>query len=221
MMHKLRVGTAAAAAVLGCFLFTSVARAQPGQPPPPPPPSGGGGGYYGPPPPQSAFFHRRGLAIGFGFGVGGMEAESGPIECLNCDYEPAAFAYDFHVGGMINPRLAILFEIWGSGQQLDADGTMLLMQNLMMVAAQYWLTPQLWIKGGVGAAHLTVSYDDGYEADSESIDDGAGIMGAIGYEVVSGRKFAIDLQLRIGTGTYDGINDQITAGAFSVGFNWF
>ena len=38
-MRKLRVGTAAAAAVLGCFLFTSVAQAQPGQPPPPPPPS--------------------------------------------------------------------------------------------------------------------------------------------------------------------------------------
>ena len=224
MMRTLRLGSAVAAGALVCSLLSSLAQAQPGGPPPPPPPSGAGGGYYGPPPAQEsgAFFNRRGLAIGFGFGVGGMSAESGPIECVGCDYEPAAVGVDFHIGAMINPRFALLFEVWGTGQAVDADGRTVLVQTMAMAALQYWLTPQLWLKGGLGAAQLSYSFDDGYgETDSAEIDSGGAIMGAVGYEIMSGRKFAIDLQLRVGSGTYEGISDQINAGTLSVGFNWF
>ena len=223
-MRTLRLGTAVAAGGLVCFLVSSLAQAQPGEPPPPPPPSGAGGGYYGPPPAENpgGFFNRRGLAIGFGFGIGGMSTDSGPIECYDCDYEPAAVGVDFHVGAMLNPRLALLFEIWGTGQAVEASGRTMLMQTMVMGAIQYWLTPQLWIKGGLGGASLTYSIDDpDYGSDSQEIDSGGAVMGAIGYEIMSGRKFAIDLQLRGGVGTYEGINDRIKSGALSVGFNWF
>ncbi len=175
------------------------------------------------------FHRRRGLAIGFGFGIGGMQSENGPIRCDGCDYDPIAGGFDFHVGGMLNPRLALLFEVWGTGQQLDAVGANTLMQTMVMVAAQYWVTPQLWIKGGIGAANLSISSDDGF-GDTNSIDIGAGaaLMGAVGYEVMSSRKFSMDLQFRLGAGTYQddgnggvGINDQITTGMFGVGFNWY
>jgi hypothetical protein len=217
MMRALRLAPAMVAGALLCSLVSS-AQAQPGGPPPPPPPSGG---YYGPPPVENAggFFNRRGLAIGFGFGIGGMSAESGPIECTGCDYEPAAGGVDFHIGAMINPRLALLFEVWGTGQAVDAEGRTVLVQTMLMGAIQYWLTPQLWLKGGLGASQLSYSIDDGYETNSSEIDSGGGVMGAIGYEVMSGRKFAIDLQLRVGRGTYERISEQ--AGTFSVGFNWF
>lgn len=151
-----------------------------------------------------------------------MSAESGPIDCLGCDYEPAAAGFNFHIGGMVNPRLAILFEVWGTGQQVTASGDEVLMQTMAMVALQYWLTPQLWIKGGIGGAHLSLSVDDGFgDSDSLEIDDGGAVMGAIGYELMSTRKFAIDLQLRLGSGTYDGIDDQIHSGMVQIGFNWF
>lgn len=214
--------TAAVAAMATSLFAPSTAHAQPGAPPPPPPPGGGGGYYATPPPPIHApYWQRRGLTIGFGFGVGGMSAESGPIECAGCDYDPAAGGFDFHIGGMISPRLALVFEIWGTAQALESSGRTMLVQTMAMVGLQYWLTRQLWIKGGVGAANLSVSYDDGRGGDSEDIDTGGAIMGAIGYEIMSSRRFAIDLQLRVGSGTYSGIDDQINAATFGVGFNWF
>ena len=234
-MRKLRLTSALVAALAASFVLTQVSTAQPGGEPPPPPPANGNGyggqGYYSTPPAQTGkpFHRRRGLSIGFGFGIGGMESENGPIRCDACDYDPIAGSFDFHVGGMINPRLALLFEVWGSGQQLDAQATETLVQVMWMFGAQYWVTPQLWLKGGIGAASLSISVDDGFGG-SEAIDigEGAAIMGAIGYEVMSTRKFAVDLQFRVGAGTYQddgdggiGLNDQITTAAFGVGFNWY
>jgi hypothetical protein len=225
MMKNVRLTTALAATA--ALLMTTNAFAQPGAPapaePPPPPSAGpGGSGYYAQPPMKGPrFHHRRGLSIGFGFGVGGMSADSGPIDCIDCDYEPAAVGFDFHIGGMINPRLALLFEVWGTGQQVTAAGDEVLVQTMVMAAIQYWVTPQLWIKGGIGASHLSLSVDDGYANDSVDIDDGGGVMGAIGYELLSGPRFAVDLQLRLGSASYDGINDQIQSGLVQIGFNWY
>jgi hypothetical protein len=224
-MHNSRLRTALAAAAAFCILFPAVASAQPGAPSQPPPPPTTNPGYYGPPPPATApvspYLQRRGLAIGFGIGLGGMQSENGPIDCFNCDYDPVAVGFDFHVGGMINPRLALLLEIWGQAQTLDADGTAMLTQSLAMIGVQYWVTPKLWLKGGIGAAALQISYDDGFAQDDEQVDEGGAIMGAIGYELVQGRTFAMDLQLRIGAGTYEGIDDQITSTTVGLGFNWY
>ena len=211
--------TMAATAALAIALISASASAQPGSPPPPPPP--GGGGYY-PPPPPPPMWERRGLAIGFGLGLGGMSDSSGPINCTSCEVDPASVGLDFHVGAMLHPNLALLFEVWGQGQQLDAGGTQTLVQTMAMVAAQYWVTHQLWLKGGVGVSNLSVSIDDGYQDPaSEQIDNGGAVMGAVGYEVLSSPRFAIDLQGRLGVGTYDGIDEQIETGMIALGFNWY
>lgn len=216
-MRMIRLATAMAAISAVLVLSTMVASAQPGAPPPP------GGGYYGAPAPAHgpSFRHRQGLTLGVGFGIGDMSADSGPIDCLDCSYDPGAAGFDFHIGGMLNPRLALLFELWISGKTLDAGGSATLFQSVAMVAGQYWVTPRLWLKGGLGAAHLSVTYDDGYYAGDEPIDDGLAAMGALGYELVAGPRFALDVQLRLGTGSYDGIGDQIHTGLLGLGFNWY
>jgi hypothetical protein len=206
----LLVGVAAATAL------TPIAAAQPGSGPPP---------GYGPPPPRYYVSppdpERHGLAIGFGFGIGGMDADSGDLRCDGCNGTPIAGGLEFHIGAMINPRLAILFELSGTAQQLDADGVETLTQIMLMGAVQYWLTPMLWIKGGLGSSHLSLSYDDGYSSDSSELDSGLGVMGAIGYEVLHSPRFAIDLSLRLAAGTYEGLDDTINSGIFGVGFNWY
>jgi len=212
--------TTVACAALALTITATAFAQQPGAPPPPPP----DGGYYPPPPPPEApaAWERHGLAIGFGFGLGGMSDSAGAIECVNCDYNPASFGVDFHIGAMLNPRLSLQFEAWLQGQQLDAGGTTTLVQTMGMVALQYWVTPQLWLKGGLGAAHLSYSIDDGYrDPTSQDIADGGAVMGAIGYEILSSQRFSIDLQGRLGAGTYDGINEQIETGMVSLGFNWY
>jgi hypothetical protein len=214
-----RLLSAAAVAALATFLVPALAGAQPYGPPPGPPPGGpgyGGGGYYMPPPPPLV---RQGLAIGFGFGLGGMNSQSGAGDCQDCNGNPAAVGIDFHIGGMINPNLALLLEIWGTGRQLDAAGFATLTQTMLLGAVQYWLTPMFWLKGGLGFSSLNISYNDG--GPDDNVDSGTGVMGAAGFEVLHSPLFAIDLQLRLGVGTYHGVDDKISTGMFGVGFNWY
>jgi hypothetical protein len=204
--------TAVATALL---LAAGPASAQPGGPPPPPPPGYYGGGYYGPPP------ERMGLTLGIGLGIGGMDSDSNLAACRGCDYDPAAGGFWFHLGGMINPHLAGLFELWFMGQQVDAGGNTTLFQSMVMGAVQYWLTPQFWLKGGLGFAGLQVQYSDGYEYGEEDLGTGLAVMGAAGFEILHSTQFAIDLQLRLGSGSYDGIDEQVNVAMFGIGFNWY
>jgi len=204
--------TAATAAAL--LVAAGTASAQPGYGPPPPPPPGYG--YYPPPPTE-----RYGLALGFGLDIGGMDTDSNLSSCRGCDYDPAAVGLDFHIGGMINPMMAGLFELWFMGQAIDATGANVLTQTMLMGALQYWLTPQFWIKGGIGFAGLQIQYDDGYAYGEEDLGTGLALMGAAGFEILHSTQFAIDLQLRLGSGSYDGIDEQVNTAMFGIGFNWY
>jgi opacity protein-like surface antigen len=216
-----RFAIASFAAVL---LAPAIAAAQPGYPPTGYPP---GGGYYAGPPTLPGGFHDRmgRLALGFSIGLGAMSTNDGSVPCSGCNYNPAAFEVDFHVGGLITPRLALMLEVQGNGQTVESvdggAGTVTLVQGTAMAAGQYWLTPKLWIKGGIGAAHLSYDYNDAYQTQSQPIANGAAVMGGIGYEVYSTREFSVDLQGRIIEGSYKGINNQISSGSVGVGFNWY
>jgi len=205
------------------LLAPAAAAAQPGYGPPPPPRQG----YYSQPAASTVpggFHDRTGrMAIGFSIGLGGMQVGEDDVSCPSCDYEPVGVEFDFHIGGMLSPRFALLFEVQGNGKTVDenAYGATSLVQGTAMVAGQYWVTPQLWVKGGIGAASLQWSYDDGYESFNEDIDEGMALMGGVGYELLSARNFSIDLQGRLIAGTYDGIDEQVTSGSVGVGFNWF
>jgi hypothetical protein len=213
---RLLLSLASTAAVL---LAALPAVAQPGGPPPPPPPGYGPGpgyGYYPPAPTE-----RYGLTLGFGLDVGGMDSDSNLASCRGCDYDPAAVGFDFHIGGMINPRMAALFELWFHGQSIDSSGAEVLVQSMLMGALQYWLTPQFWIKGGLGFSGLQIQYDDGYAYGEEDLGTGLALMGAAGFEVLHSTQFAIDLQLRLGSGSYDGIDEQVNVAQVGIGFNWY
>lgn len=196
------------------------------------------GGYYSQPPPNSqlpgGFHNRTGrLIFGFNLGLGGMSDRGGDIECTNCDYGTLSGQAAGHIGGFVGPRLALMGELQGNIQTLSSDSrtgdTTTLVQSGLVVAAQYWVTPQLWIKGGIGFANIRVDrsyYGDGIIDESTVPKNGLAILGAIGYEVFSARYFSVDVQGRLLNGSYDGetggIQDNsITAGSIGVGVNWF
>jgi len=112
-------------------------------------------------------------------------------------------------------------ELQGNAVTLATDGfdDITLVQSALMGAAQYWITPQLWIKGGIGFANLSV--DDTYDGSSTNIDSGMALMGGVGFELLSSQRFSVDLQGRLLAGSYDGIDQQITAASIGVGINWF
>jgi hypothetical protein len=181
--------------------------------------------YYGPQPvyrEPGGFHHRANrLTWGISLGVGGMhDSGSGVTSCDNCDYNPLAGEIDGHIGGMLNSRLALLFEAQANIQTVHSDGfgnDTTVTQTAAMVALQYWLAPILWVKGGLGFAHL--SFDD--NDFTQDVGSGGAIMGAIGVELVSGRRFSLDLQGRVIEGEYNSLGDHVTSGTIGLGVNWY
>src|SRR5262249_18905164 len=165
------------------------------------------GGYGRPRSTVPGGFHDRTgrLTWGFAVGIGAMhDGGSAITSCTNCDFKPLAFEADAHLGGMLSPRFALIFEFQVNGQTVLADdgtGDTILTQGAAMVAAQFWLLPQLWIKGGLGLANLQV--DDAFFR--EDFGTGGAVMGAIGVELLSARNFALELQGRVIEGTYNSL----------------
>jgi hypothetical protein len=189
---------------------------------------GGGGGYYTQAPQLApgGFWDRGGrLVWGLSIGLGGMSSKDGPIDCPRCDYNPLAVEIDLHIGGMLSPRLALMAELQGNVQPVDeqggGEGTKSLAQGALMFAAQYWVVPKVWIKGGIGFAQLSYNYSDSSGEFDDPIDDGAALMVGAGIELLSSRDFALDLQGRYIRGTYDGIDDSISSGTIGIGVNWY
>ncbi len=193
---------------------------------------GGRGGYYNNPQAtqsQGGFWNRQGrLIFGGNIGLGGMSDRGGDIECVNCDYGTIAGQVAGHVGGFLGPRFALMAELQANVQTLASDrftgDTTTLIQSALMVAGQYWITPQLWIKGGIGFANLRVDrsyYGDGIVDESSVPENGGAIMGAVGYEILSAQRFSIDLQGRLLNASYKGIDNNITAASVGIGINWF
>jgi hypothetical protein len=182
-------------------------------------------GYYGRPYAGSTvpggFHNRTGrLTFGFGLGLGFMNENGGAVGCDNCDFKPLAFEADVHLGGMVSPRLGLMFEGQANIQTIHSDvinGDTTLTQGAAMFAAQFWILPQFWIKGGLGFANLQV--DDSFGTGDAG--SGLAIMGAAGVELFSARNFAVEFQGRLIEGTYDSGRDRVTSGTLGFGLNWF
>jgi hypothetical protein len=198
--------------ILACLLFPSVAFAQ----------------YYSATSHHPGGFHNRSGRLMFGgnIGLGAMEDSGGDVDCSNCSSVAAQFAG--HLGGFVGPRLALMGELQANFQTLQSDrftgDTEVLTQGALMLAAQYWLTPQIWVKGGIGFATLQVNrsyYGDGIIDESTIPENGLALMGGIGFEILSARHFSVDLQGRLLNGTYDQIDYNLTAASIGIGINWF
>jgi hypothetical protein len=183
-------------------------------------------GYYGrrrAEPVAGGFHNRAGrLAFGFGIGLGGLsDSGSGITSCDNCDVKPLTFEADVHIGGMLTPQLALLFEAQGNLQTVqrnggfDSDTT--LSQGVGLFAAQFWVLPQFWIKGGIGFSHLQV--DDGYF--TTDFGSGSALLAAAGFEVFSARNFALDLQGRLLWTSYNSFDDNLTSATVGIGVSWY
>lgn len=186
------------------------------------PGQGPGQGYYAQPNPIPGGFHNRmgRSSVGVSVGLGGLHDNgSGVTNCDNCR-NGLAVEFEAHIGGMLNPQFALVLETQLNARTVHSnidDADTVLMQLTLLGGGQFWITPQLWVKGGLGVAHLVaddkyIVYDYGY---------GLAALAAVGFELLSARELAIDLQGRLIDGVYNGGSDHITAATLGVGLNWF
>jgi hypothetical protein len=189
-------------------------------------------GYYSQPPPQGYYGQTQNAANGFNeraghliagvsLGFGGMSVDDKSVKCNNCSSNPVAFSASANIGGMLSNQLGLMLELQANSQTVSELGnnTIFLTQTAAMIAAQYWVSPRLWIKGGVGFANLS-NTDSNSDAQLDIGSGGAALIGA-GYELVSNQRMAVDLQGRFVIGSYDGINSKTSSGTVGVGINWF
>ncbi|HET6150020.1 MAG TPA: hypothetical protein VFH68_20940 [Polyangia bacterium] len=161
-------------------------------------------GYYPP-------AYRSGLVAGVGIGFGGISADQCGGDC------GGGLSLEGHIGGMLNPNLALEFDAWAVfHRNNDFDTTTT--SGIYTGALQVWLTPILWLKGGAGLGNTERSDFFG----SLGSASGFAIMGAAGVELVHSGFFALDLQGRIGHSFFSNADGgAVTNYAFMVGFNWY
>lgn len=168
---------------------------------------------YGYPPPPPRGVYRSGLVFGGSIGIGGISADACGVYC------GGAGMIEGHIGGMLNPRLALMGDLWGSVHPWD-DGisTGTTYHGIYTLALQYWATDIVWIKGGLGFGHMQLQADD--ELNAFGDESGLGAMAAVGVELMQSYNFALDIHLRLGHGFYSQGGDVNTAGLM-VGVNWY
>ena len=169
---------------------------------------------YGYPPPPPRGFYRGGLLLGFGLGGGSISADACGDVC------GGGFSGEFHIGGMVNPRLALMGDFWGVFHPWDLGGgySATTAHSISSFALQYWVTPIVWLKGGIGIGRMQLIDESGGGTFGD--ETGLALMGGAGVEVVQIANFALDLQVRLGHGFYSGGGDVNTF-AFMVGLNWY
>ena len=163
---------------------------------------------------------RVGLFGGFGIHAGNMSCSG-----KNCNTFRKAGGADVHIGWGFNDKLALIGDIYVLTSKED---NLSITQTLATIGVRYWVVPIFWVQGGLGGASAQFSYDAGilgtYNAHS---DNAAAATVAAGFEVVKGRRFALDIEARLGYGFYPGnstTNEPDDTGrstSLGVGFTWF
>ena len=157
---------------------------------------------------------RTGWNVGFGLG-GGEISCSGP----GCEDVTEAGSLDVQVGRMVRPRLRAVLDVWAMAHR---EEDFEVNQTLVTAGFQYWVLNRLWLRGGVGLASAGFSYDGDLD-DADDTDDERhstiGLAGGIGFEILSRPSFALDVELRGGTGFYG--DRRANNGAFAIGLTWY
>ncbi len=148
-----------------------------------------------------------------------MESDAGEFACAGCD--AVAGTFDLHVGKMLSGKLALQGELWFQGQNLEADGRASINQMMFTAAAQYWLHPRFWLKAGLGVANLTLSFDNGFQQENESLGTGTAFHVAAGFEIIHSRRFSLDALIKTGAGSYSDRDETVSATSFNLGVNWY
>lgn len=161
--------------------------------------------------------YHEGLVLGGSIDGGHIGCETRDGRDCGDGVQPAG-GFSVHAGAMVAPMVAVLGEAWGMAHTED---NVTASQAIVTAAVRGWVAPRLWLQGGLGLARSKVTYDyaPGIMAVSESDTVPAFAAGA-GLELVHTPTFGLDLELRTGSGFYQG-DARVYNAALGVGATWF
>jgi hypothetical protein len=170
--------------------------AQAPEPPAPTPAPAPATTYVPPPPPE-----RHGLFASGGLWGGNISCDG--MDCGNGFRE--AGGVNLSIGWMFTPRFGLLFDAWAmTSSKNDVSITFI----TTTLDVRYWLTRALWVQGGVGSGHATVTWH-GISGSGDDVP--VGTVGA-GFEIVRGRNWAIDVAFKVAQGSRTDENNDVHTG---------
>lgn len=156
---------------------------------------------------------RDGLLVGVGLGAGHLECEG-----EGCNGVTEAGGLNVQLGVMLSNRLAIVGDLWAMGHTEDR---LTVSQSMVTVGPQLWIIDALWLRAGVGLARAAFNYDAEIVDISDESELVPAVMAAAGLELLATDDFALDAQLRFGSGFFNDHETQIQNISIGVGANWY
>lgn len=161
---------------------------------------------------------REGLAFGVGLTAGHLELAVGACPGGECQGITEAAGLNVQLGMFLTPKLAIEGELWGMGHMEEG---LFVSQAIATVGPKLWLGDRFWIKGGAGVARAGFRYDTPVGDFDDATDYVFAASAATGFELISTDDFALDLQLRGGSGFFGTADTRIRNLAVGLGVNWY
>ena len=164
---------------------------------------------------------RVGLEGGFGLYGGEINCEDQSGE--SCGGFNEAGGIDGHLTYMFAPTIGITFDVF---PMFHTEDRWTFTHNVVTVGAKWRPAPIVSLTAGLGSAQASLHYDGAIQLDSRS-DTGGALLLAAGVDVVRGRNWAIDLEVRAGFGFYgdddnDGNADIVARNlGFGAAITWF
>jgi hypothetical protein len=160
--------------------------------------------YYRYPPPPPRRVTDRPFTLGGGIGFGGV----GWRDSLG-NHADRGMAYTLRLGFGLRPGVILMWDLEGAWVDRNGNG---MSQTANLAALQIFATNRLFLKGGIGFAAVVHTYNTG---ESNTSDWGGAAMGGIGYELIQGWNWSLDIEATVTGARYN------TPGGGSEGWsNW-
>jgi hypothetical protein len=158
-------------------------------------------------------YGRDGFTAGVGLGGGNLECKG-----EGCDGFVGAVSLDLRVGGMLDPTLAGLFDMWWMVHDEERDT---ISQLIMTGGLRFWPVTHFWLQGGLGIAQSRFEYRGVFVDIVDRTEWVPAFQVAIGVEPIATDEFGLDIALRYGTGFYYDGDTRIHNGALTVGASFY
>lgn len=164
---------------------------------------------------------RSGFIFGTAFGASSLQLNTNN---LSKETQYSISFPNFKIGSMISNRSAVLVYLPGSIYRYKLEGRERDRGFEGIIPSyQYWMNNRWWVLGGIGLCLDAPAFYDIKNEEERKFYFGPSAITAVGYEVWSKGKFALDVQGRINYG-YANIPEGRRNGLavnVMLGFNWY
>lgn len=164
---------------------------------------------------------RRGFVIGLGLGAGMIDIQDHGTETAFAATPGVLSLPNLKIGFMLSERTALLATFPGAIYEYEGRDRSF---EAFLPTIQHWVGKRWWINGGAGLAMDFPAFYDMKGLEDPQVHVGYALVAAAGFELVQGRRFALDVQTRVQYGRVnlgDSAYREGCVATVGLGVNWY